>query len=112
MWGCAKKQSGFPFPAVRTAEAVPTGEGCSMLGASPPLGSSERLLGMGAAGPGSGGRPLCETIGATPDLRYLPLARGLLTWRGPTALPKALAASAAVAGFPAAGREGSPSIPA
>lgn len=49
VWGCAKKQSTFPFPAVRTAEAVPTGEGCNRLGASLPgvVQSASRNAGRG-----------------------------------------------------------------
>lgn len=49
VWGCAKKQSTFRFPAVRTAETVPTGEGCNRLGASLPgvVQSASRNAGRG-----------------------------------------------------------------
>lgn len=74
------------------AEAVPTREACSGLGASSPRGASEPRQEPGP-------RDLVQAAGC------LFSGRGPLTWLGPTAGPKAPAASATVAGFPTPGRK-------
>lgn len=109
---CQETQSDFPFPTVRAAEAVPTGEGCSGLGASPPRDGFGAPPGKGAAGQGSGSWRRRGSNQAKPGQRFRPLGPGPLTWPGLTAGPKMRAAFAAVAGFRAAGRNVSPSIQA